>query len=626
MIKTSVAAVLLAAFVHQSHARLAITEVMSSSQNTPHPQHSDFWELTNFGTNSVDLTGYKFTDGQNDLASAQNNIDVLNGVIIGPGESIILSQIEQDTEPQQFIDWWGAANLPVNVQIRMYIGPGFGSGGDGVQLWDANDELVDAVTYGEATRGVTFTYNTNSGSFAVLSTIGDPGVFTAAVNGDIGSPGYTAGPVSLTILEHPTNLTISAGFDATFIASAQGLPKPRYQWFYNGNVLNDATSATLIITNAQTSDSGNYHVVVSNGLQSAVSSNAVLTVNPAASAPVFTVALPPALMPTIGQNITLTAQAVGFPTPQYQWRTNGVDLPGQTAGQLMLSDVQTNNSATYTVVAFNSAGTNSVSTILTVTPKPKLVVTEVQASEAIPVGEHRDWWELTNLDDHTINLRGYRFDDGSATITSAFTFTNDILIKPGESVVFVQEINSANFAVTPDVFRAWWGTNQLEGVQIVPYPDIGLGLSSGGDAINLWNPTATANSDTIASVTFSASPNPAGRTFVYDPDAPIAGILNVLATEGVNGAFVAEQSGDIGSPGRVVDPLIISAVRAGNDVDLTWPGAPGRNYSVEYKDDISSLEWTTFTNLTATGGTTTVFDSATPPQRYYRGRVTIVVP
>src|SRR5262245_12236027 len=90
-------------------AQLAITEVMSSASTNLGPslvtQNSDFWELTNYGTNTIDLTGYKFDDADNNLAAA--NPAPFDGLRIGPGESILFVQNTVNTNEIMFRDWWG---------------------------------------------------------------------------------------------------------------------------------------------------------------------------------------------------------------------------------------------------------------------------------------------------------------------------------------------------------------------------------------------------------------------------------------------------------------------------------------------------------------------------------------
>src|SRR5215470_15634748 len=86
------------------HGQLAITEIMSSASTNLGPsqvtQNSDFWELTNFGTNTVSLSGYRFDDSDNNLAAADPT--PFDGLSIGPGESIVFVQNNVNTNETQF--------------------------------------------------------------------------------------------------------------------------------------------------------------------------------------------------------------------------------------------------------------------------------------------------------------------------------------------------------------------------------------------------------------------------------------------------------------------------------------------------------------------------------------------
>src|SRR5580765_7575284 len=183
----------LAAAISPVRAQLAITEVMSSASTNLGPglvtQNSDFWELTNFGTNSLSLTGYKFADSDNNLAAADPT--PFDGLTIGPGESILFVQNSVNTNETSFRDWWGAT-LPAGTKIVFYSGNGLSSSGDGIRLWGPNArdaaDVVDSVDLGEARRGFTFTYDPATGDFGVLSTNGVDGAFTAATADDVGSP------------------------------------------------------------------------------------------------------------------------------------------------------------------------------------------------------------------------------------------------------------------------------------------------------------------------------------------------------------------------------------------------------------------------------------------------------
>ena len=81
------------------------------------------------------------------------------------------------------------------------------------------------------------------------------------------------------ILTEPQSQVINLGQTAVFTVTAAGTPNLHYQWFFNSNAITGATDPTLVLTNVQTEQVGNYLVVVSNQLGVASSSNAVLRVN-----------------------------------------------------------------------------------------------------------------------------------------------------------------------------------------------------------------------------------------------------------------------------------------------------------------------------------------------------------
>lgn len=72
--------------------------------------------------------------------------------------------------------------------------------------------------------------------------------------------------------------TIAAGSDVVLTAQVLANPPATIEWLHNGNVITNATNATLVINNAQVSDSGNYQLIASNSLGTADSGFANLTI------------------------------------------------------------------------------------------------------------------------------------------------------------------------------------------------------------------------------------------------------------------------------------------------------------------------------------------------------------
>ena len=187
----------------------------------------------------------------------------------------------------------------------------------------------------------------------------------------------------------------------------------------------------------------------------------------------------------------------------------------------------------------------ALTTLAAGSAQAQLKITEVQSSEM--AGLHQDWWELTNFGGETVSLKDYKFDDSSASLASAVVLSPNLAIKPGESIVFVETL-------TPQEFRTWWGTGLSTEAQIVTYSGSGLGLSSGGDAVNVWN----AQGVLVDSVKFGAAT--AGVSFGYNTAIKTFGGLSVV---GVGGTFVSAQVGDIGSPAAVPEPTSLWLVGGG---------------------------------------------------------------
>jgi hypothetical protein len=193
------------------------------------------------------------------------------------------------------------------------------------------------------------------------------------------------------ITNQPTSQSNWVGSIVTFSVGAVGQVPLRYQWqTTNGpnwvNLVNGGGhfvgvfTNSLSITNAQTTNTGFYRVVVTNVVGSVTSSPAFLSVTN----------IPPAItvQPTnqtvgVGSTATLSVSVNANATPplRYQWQTNGVNLvnggniSGATNATLTISNVKTNNSGSYSVIVTNYGGSaTSSNAVLTVVAAPVIIV------------------------------------------------------------------------------------------------------------------------------------------------------------------------------------------------------------------------------------------------------------
>lgn len=589
--------------------QLAITEVMSQAATNLGKlvviPKSDFWELTNFGTNSLSLEGYSFSDRDSDPFARVP--DPFRNCFIGPGETIIFLRTDTITNRQDFLNWWGINNLPPTLQVRSYPKkPGFDAEVDAVQLFNPAGQLVDRVDFGRALRGYSFTYDSLSGEFGEFSVPGNDFIVKANLTDDFGSPGRTTGPVPLSILEPPMSLTQDAGLDAEFFVRAAELPRATYQWFFNSNSIPGARSSLLILSNIQPNQAGVYTVRLSNGLSAVTSAPAALIVNTSPSPAAILIApIDSTVFP--GQAATFFVKARGYPAPTYQWQTNGVNIPGATSPGITVPNATLPMSGRlYTVRVQNAHGTATASARLYVTLPPKLAITEVMASVAggTPSG-HTDWFELTNIDTNSVDLFGYRFSD-RYSFELTFRITNSLVIRPGEPVIFTERL-------TREEFLDWWGRDRLPpDVQVVTY--YGLGLSSEGDVINFWNSAETDPYSPVTSAGFLRSTP--GVSLRFLPPDYFFLENSVLAQ---NGTFRAEMAGDIGSPGYLTNPppRFVCTYQELAGTVLRCRVTQGKTYSLQARGQIMDPTWVPLRTFSATNFVMTLTEAPNGSSRFF---------
>lgn len=185
-----------------SRAGVVISEVHSTGSSSSYA--CDFFELTNTGAASVDIAGWKMDDNSNSYDAAVALTDVTS---IAPGQSVVF--IEGDaTDVAAFETAWFGSNVPAGFAIGCYTGSGIGlsSNGDSVNIFDADKNLVTAVSFGSGSLGVSFDNAAGAGGtvlpypmLSTLSVAGVNGAFLSAI-GEIGSPGVVPEPSSIALL------------------------------------------------------------------------------------------------------------------------------------------------------------------------------------------------------------------------------------------------------------------------------------------------------------------------------------------------------------------------------------------------------------------------------------------
>jgi alpha-tubulin suppressor-like RCC1 family protein/outer membrane protein assembly factor BamB len=222
------------------------------------------------------------------------------------------------------------------------------------------------------------------------------------------------------VTDGSTALTVTNGNNVLVSVIARAASAVSYQWRLDGENINpsinrSATNATLVLTNIQPSAQGIYSVAVENDFAVAYSDEFSLTV---ISGPVLTATLTNQFL-LAGGTLFLDSGAQGTQPLFYQWKTNGVAIPGETNATLTITNVQPENSGIYSVMVMNSVDTTN-STPITVTIFP---VTLTLAEHPVAAGPRHS---LAVLPDHTLWAWGLNNFGQLGNTESGVTGTNQI--------------------------------------------------------------------------------------------------------------------------------------------------------------------------------------------------------
>lgn len=203
-------------------------------------------------------------------------------------------------------------------------------------------------------------------------------LYNRALSGEEIAAIYNAGAAGkckgLGITSQPQSRTNLVGSAASFSVAATGSAPLTYQWRFNGENIAGATTTNLNLINVQTTNAGNYTVVVTDSISASLTSAvAVLTV---VVPPSFT-EQPHSATNDAGATVVFSAQVEGSAPLSYVWEHNGSPLvnggrfSGVNTDSLQISNIQASDAGTYLLAASNFGGTgNSAVVTLTVTGPP----------------------------------------------------------------------------------------------------------------------------------------------------------------------------------------------------------------------------------------------------------------
>jgi hypothetical protein len=160
--------------------------------------------------------------------------------------------------------------------------------------------------------------------------VGDQGSYDCVLTNSCGSATTNSAALTVntspSISSQPSPQTVCVGSAFSFSVTASGSPAPTFQWRHNSTPIGGATAPTFGGT-ATPADAGTYDCVVTNTCGSTPSNSASLTVN---TGPSVTSSPSPQTVCS-GQAFSFSVSGNGTPSPTFQWRRGGVNIPGANA-------------------------------------------------------------------------------------------------------------------------------------------------------------------------------------------------------------------------------------------------------------------------------------------------------
>jgi hypothetical protein len=226
---------------------------------------------------------------------------------------------------------------------------------------------VSGSTFQWRRNGVAISGATNA-TYAISSVAtGDAGTYSVVVtrNGLSVTSNNAALTVEVPVTSQPITQTLFVGSPVHFNFTATPAPGTTFQWRKDGVSSTGATNANFSIPSATLADAGDYNVVFTLGGVVQTSNTATLVVLPL-PAPVITTQ-PASRTVLVGTTVQFGVEASSPIALGFQWRRNGASIAGATNDILTLSNVQLADTATYSVVVSNTAGSiTSTNATLTV--------------------------------------------------------------------------------------------------------------------------------------------------------------------------------------------------------------------------------------------------------------------
>ena len=329
----------------------------------------DTFVLAVAATGTEPLTYQWYLGGEALDGATENSLTLANLAALDAGEysvqisnpaSKVVSNVAlvSVNSPPEIVELTGDQLAPVSSNLELRV---IAAGNEPLfYQWVKDGVLIDGET--DKSLFLNDLQTTDSGLYTVVITNSAGRLESEQIEVSVIQP--------VSIVSQPVASTAAIGGKVGFEVAVTGSEPITYQWKLNGKILDNKTESQLIVDDITAFDGGLYTVTATNASNSVSSDEVELTIE---TPPIITT-LSQDQQLAIGGNVDLSVVAVGTPPLSYQWKLEGIIIPGGTTETLSLVNLDGNDAGQYTVEISNSAGsTVSDSIQVSVAAVPQIV-------------------------------------------------------------------------------------------------------------------------------------------------------------------------------------------------------------------------------------------------------------